>query len=144
MYFQEVAIGWTPGGDVDVIGINELERSERFNRHPMKTSPAYRNDLIGISGVSAKLAILVHFHMLVVRDKVDPVKVHNAFMDINKYRDTIVADALPRDVPRWATPSRKRMPPNLRHGVRPKRTTADLLAWHIDKAKADRAKKDAA
>ncbi len=148
MYFKNTAIGWNPGGDVSVVGywgaLDERAWSAWRSKYLMHTSPVYRSDLAGISGESAQLAALVHFHMLVVRDKVDPMKVHEAFMDIEEYRDAIAPDALPKDVPRWVTPSRKRMPVNRLHGVSSKRTTADLLAYGMDKAqKAERAAKAA-
>jgi hypothetical protein len=94
----------------------------------------------GVKGEQAKLAVMVLFHMIVVRDKVDPMKVHNAFMDIDEYRDAIAADTLAADVPRWVTPSRKRMPLNRRHGVGPKRTTADLLDYWMARAGVPRDK----
>jgi hypothetical protein len=136
MKFERVAIGWTPGGDVDVVSACEIGRSERLEKHPMKTSPVYRSDLMGIDGESAKLAVLVHFHMLVVRDNIDPAKVHKAFMDIEEYRDAIAADTLPADVPRWVTPSRRRERPTRRHGQPPKRTTSELLAYYMAREKA--------
>jgi hypothetical protein len=140
MEFRRVAIGWTPGGDVDVIAINELGRSEWFDKHPMKTSPAYRDDLMGIAGESAKLAVLVHFHMLVVRDNIDPAKVHKAFMDINEYRDAIAVETLPADVPRWVTPSIRREPPARRYGKPAKRPTAERLDYWMAQGKMARDK----
>jgi hypothetical protein len=137
MYFRRTAIGWTPGGDVHVIALNELGHAEWFDKHTMTTG-GFRADLANVKGEQAQLAVMVLFHMLVVRDKVDPMKVHNAFMDIEEYRDVIVADALPKDVERWATPSRKRMPLNRRHGVSPKRTTADLLHYWMAQGKMAR------
>jgi hypothetical protein len=122
VHFRRTAIGWSPGGDVDVVSLNEFDRLEWFNKHPMKTG-GFRSDLANVEGEDAKLAALVAFHMLVVRDKVDPMKAHNAFMDINEYRDAIVADTLPADVPRWATPSLRRAPPKRRHGQPPKSAT---------------------
>jgi hypothetical protein len=118
MYFQRTAIGWTPGGDVDVIAINELGRSEWFDKHPGKVSPAWRTDMIDITGAEAQLAVLAHFHMLVVRDKIDPAKVHKAFMDINEYRDAISMETLPAAVPRWVMPTVHRAPPFRRHTPR--------------------------
>jgi hypothetical protein len=140
MYFQQVAIGWTPGddthdGEVDVIAINELGRAEWFDRHPMSTG-GFREDLSRVEPGSeqAKLAVLVTFHMLTVRDEVNPQKVHEAFMDINEYRDAVVSDSLVADLPRWALPSLKRELPRRRHGCGPKRSTASHLAYWKDRA----------
>ena len=88
----------------------------------------------GIRGEDAKQAILAIFQMITVRDKVDPMKAHKALLDITEYRDAIAPDTLPADVPRWVTPSRKRMPVNRRHGVAPKRTTAELLDYWKERA----------
>jgi hypothetical protein len=125
MWFQRVAIGWTPGdekhdGEVSVIAINELGRSEWYDRHPMSTG-GFRDDLSQLEPGSeqAKLAVLVHFHMLTVRDKVNPKKVHEAFLDINEYRDVVVADSLAADLPRWALPSMRRDLPRRRPRLQP-------------------------
>jgi hypothetical protein len=69
--------------------------------------------LSDISGESAKLAVLAIFHTLVVRDKVDPLKAHWAFMDITEYRDAIATDTLAADVPRYVCPRREFSPPRL-------------------------------
>jgi hypothetical protein len=73
--------------------------------------------------------------MLAVRDRVNPRKVHEAFMDINEYRDVVVADSLAADLPRWALPSMKRELPRRRHGCSPRRPTGDLFKYWMGRAR---------
>ncbi len=42
-----------------------------------------------ISSIKQKLALFVNFHTLVVRDGIDPLKAHKAFLSIDEYRVTI-------------------------------------------------------
>jgi hypothetical protein len=118
MYFQRTVIGWTPGGDVDVIGVNEHGRAKWFDKHPGVVIPSFRTDLMHMTEVETQLAVMAHFHMLVVRDNVDPAKVHKAFMDITEFRDTVAIETLPADVPRWVFPTAKRAPPIRLHARR--------------------------
>jgi hypothetical protein len=159
MKFAKVAIGWTPGGDVEVVSAHELHSAEWSNKHhQIVTSPAYRSDLMGISGVSAQLAALVHFHMIVVRDNIDPMKAHKAFMDIDEYRDTVAADTLPARcaavgnpeqtarasgaAPRPAAQTHQRGTPHPVEGPRQKScrvasclgAPGDVAAWRRDRA----------
>jgi hypothetical protein len=51
-----------------------------------------------IRGEKAKLAALIEWHTIVVRDGIDPQVAHNEFLKIDEYRD-----ALPPDI-RGAAP----------------------------------------
>jgi hypothetical protein len=110
MKLKDTAIAWTPGVGVEVEPISSPGGSKTFDRHPLQTG-GFRYDLGRAEGERAQHAVLAIFHMLVVRDGLPPMTVHNAFMDIEEYRDSICIDCLPAAVPRWARQCEWRGPP---------------------------------
>jgi hypothetical protein len=57
---------------------------------------------------AARLAMLfITFHHIVVRDGINPVEAHKAFMKIAEFRDCMADDLRTGALPAWATRSRE-------------------------------------
>jgi hypothetical protein len=97
--FRDALIAWTPAhyresplaGQILVTRLGHDIRVDQAGRHAMTGGAAYVK-VRNMRGSEAVAQVFIDFHTIVVRDGLDPVTVHRAFLNIEEYRDRISPD----------------------------------------------------
>ena len=90
MKAKEALIAWVPDSDKVRVGsmFNDLTWADEYQ---MTGGAAYAH-VRKMSPDQAKTYLYITAVHLIVRDGVDPIAVHNAFFNINEYRDGLATD----------------------------------------------------
>jgi hypothetical protein len=91
MKLRDAIIAWNPRGDIEVAPLAETRGTGRFD-HLRNSGGGVYSEVREARGEAAKVMALAEWHVIVLRDRVDPKKAHNAFLKIDEYRDAIAPD----------------------------------------------------
>lgn len=89
MRFKEAMIVWNVGGDIDVVRWPDTEGRSRHLRMSCGACFSATDKLEPEEVVSQ---VFIDFNTIVVRDRVDVLKAHEAFKKIDEYREAIASD----------------------------------------------------
>ena len=82
---------WNPGGEVVVLEYNSPENRPYFQKFMMNGLASYVA-LRKMNFEQRKLMVFIEAMHLIVRDKCDPIKVHNALLRVDEYIDGCADD----------------------------------------------------
>ncbi len=84
--FDEWMVAWNRGGDVRV---GPWPDKTRWSQGLSFTDGCCMSSWHEISSEGKVALMFIHFHTIVVRDRVDPQRVHQEFLKIGEYRRRI-------------------------------------------------------
>ena len=89
MKYREALIAWNQNGEVKV---GPYKNNREWSQPYRNTAGAAFVGVRELSGEATERMIFMDFHMLVVRDGIDPKQAHAEFLKIDEYRWSISPD----------------------------------------------------
>lgn len=90
---KEMMVLWNPNSsDIEVVQWPPSKFGIKYDKSLMYSWGACNSEIRSLSEERCKLMTMITVSKIIIRDKVDALKVHEAFLNIREYRETCAFD----------------------------------------------------